>query len=323
MTVEEFKQKYNGKGVDFDGYYGDQCVDLFQFYNRDIVGAPVVGGNAIDIPNTYPKNFYTWIPNTPTNVPEPGDVIIWGAKVGPYGHIAIFLKGDATSFTSLDQNWPVGSIVHEQNHKYTEGVIGWLHPTKTQATQPSTTNMYKGYDLTNQDSMKVAVDVLVRVQAGEFVDIADLNSICATLGIPTGSSKDAINSAITKLQKEKTDDELSLSNVNKQIPELEGQISTLNNQVLDLTQKLSIAQNASLHPEGSSYQVLYDQAQQDLVEERQKTADATTKYNRAMGQYQNTSALLMDKWQLLRIVLARFLSLPMEVKKDGARTPSA
>src|SRR5690606_18454400 len=29
---------------------------------------------------------------------------------------------------------------------------------------------YKGYDLTNQESMKVAVDVLVRVQAGEFVD---------------------------------------------------------------------------------------------------------------------------------------------------------
>lgn len=31
-------------------------------------------------------------------------------------------------------------------------------------------NYYKGYDLTNQDSMKVAVDVLVRVQGGELVD---------------------------------------------------------------------------------------------------------------------------------------------------------
>lgn len=29
---------------------------------------------------------------------------------------------------------------------------------------------YKGYDLTNTESMKVAVDVLVRVQSGEFVD---------------------------------------------------------------------------------------------------------------------------------------------------------
>lgn len=31
-------------------------------------------------------------------------------------------------------------------------------------------NMYKGYDLDNKDSMKVAVDILVRVQAGEFVE---------------------------------------------------------------------------------------------------------------------------------------------------------
>ena len=29
---------------------------------------------------------------------------------------------------------------------------------------------YKGYDLDNKDSMKVAVDILVRVQGGEFVD---------------------------------------------------------------------------------------------------------------------------------------------------------
>lgn len=29
---------------------------------------------------------------------------------------------------------------------------------------------YKGYDLSNPESMKVAVDILVRVQAGEFVD---------------------------------------------------------------------------------------------------------------------------------------------------------
>ena len=25
MTYQEFKKKYNGKYVDFDGYYGSQC----------------------------------------------------------------------------------------------------------------------------------------------------------------------------------------------------------------------------------------------------------------------------------------------------------
>lgn len=34
----------------------------------------------------------------------------------------------------------------------------------------NTANTYKGYDLSNPESMKVAVDVLIRVQQGEFVD---------------------------------------------------------------------------------------------------------------------------------------------------------
>lgn len=40
----------------------------------------------------------------------------------------------------------------------------------------SMANMYKGYDLANPESMKVAVDILVRVQAGEFVNKSDLNN---------------------------------------------------------------------------------------------------------------------------------------------------
>ena len=36
---------------------------------------------------------------------------------------------------------------------------------------------YKGYDLTNQESMKVAIDVLVRVQAGELVDKSQIEQV--------------------------------------------------------------------------------------------------------------------------------------------------
>jgi hypothetical protein len=38
-------------------------------------------------------------------------------------------------------------------------------------------NTYQGYDLTNQESMKVAVDVLVRVQKGEFVEASKLDEL--------------------------------------------------------------------------------------------------------------------------------------------------
>lgn len=37
--LDAFVTKYNGKYIDYDGMYGAQCVDLFNFYNRDVMGA--------------------------------------------------------------------------------------------------------------------------------------------------------------------------------------------------------------------------------------------------------------------------------------------
>lgn len=56
-------------------------------------------------------------------------------------------------------------------------------------------DMYKGYDLSNRESMKVAVDILVRVQNGEFIDKpkydADIKSLQEKLKVceskPTGN----------------------------------------------------------------------------------------------------------------------------------------
>jgi hypothetical protein len=128
MNATEFFAAYDGKGVDFDGYYGDQCVDLAQFYERDVIGGPPFTGNACDIWTTYPQSYYTEVTNTPTNVPILGDVLIWsGALNGGYGHIAIFSRGDALDFMSFDQNWPEGSPCHFQEHDYSY-VLGWLHP---------------------------------------------------------------------------------------------------------------------------------------------------------------------------------------------------
>lgn len=41
--------------VDYDGAWGDQCVDLVQQYNKVIVGGPFLTGQAAkDIWETYP-----------------------------------------------------------------------------------------------------------------------------------------------------------------------------------------------------------------------------------------------------------------------------
>lgn len=137
MTLQDFINKYNGRGIDYDHYYGFQCMDLAQQYVTECLGNPTLGGpNAIDCWNNFQKDKYDKVPNTPTGVPLPGDILIWSQGVGQYGHIAVFQSGDVNRFTSFDQNWPLGSVAHLQPHNYNY-LLGWLHP-KSQPAQPIT-----------------------------------------------------------------------------------------------------------------------------------------------------------------------------------------
>ena len=137
MNTRDFFKKYDGKGVDWDGAYGFQCVDLYRQYVNDVLGfkqSPSVSG-AADIWNTVDVNLYEKIPNSPTAIPQLGDILIWNKRAGGgYGHVAIFSDGDVNRFTSFDQNYPTGSLCAFREHNYTN-VTGWLRP-KTDANKP-------------------------------------------------------------------------------------------------------------------------------------------------------------------------------------------
>jgi hypothetical protein len=135
MNIETFITTYLGKSVDVDGNYGSQCVDLFRQYVKDVLGfaqpKPVVGAKdfwfGYDLDDNLNDNFKK-IANTPEGVPQKGDIILWNkTTTNPYGHVAIFLEGDANSFTSLDQNWKGVQLVKKVSHSYV-GVLGWLRP---------------------------------------------------------------------------------------------------------------------------------------------------------------------------------------------------
>ena len=138
ITVSEFFSKYNGKGIDWDGYYGFQCMDLAHKYAVEVVGKDFRPAPAAKDVWNQTIDGYDKIANTPTGVPQKGDIVIWGQGIGPYGHIAVFYQGDVMKFTSFDQNWPIGSLCHFQPHNYT-GVLGWFHPKNI--PQPITDQM--------------------------------------------------------------------------------------------------------------------------------------------------------------------------------------
>lgn len=152
MILEPFLTKYEGKGIDEDGSYGFQCVDLVMQYSKEVLGIPRWGsGNAIGRWENYPKDQFDRINNSPSATPQEGDIIIWGKTVGEFGHIAVFIAGNETSFTSFDQNYPLGSLCHRQPHSY-RGVLGWLRFKHVDTPPPTDdTNDMK---LLSQDEIK-------------------------------------------------------------------------------------------------------------------------------------------------------------------------
>ena len=104
MTYSEFKNKYNGKWVDYDGAYGCQCWDLGEKYFTECLGLPasVLAGCGLVSNMLYqPKRaeLDKYFKEVKTTEMCQGDVCIW-----EYGHIAIFDHWDGNANWYFSQN---------------------------------------------------------------------------------------------------------------------------------------------------------------------------------------------------------------------------
>ena len=139
MTAQEFIAQNNGKQVDLDGFPSEQpyqCYDLVNKWSLTLGYSRFSGLRAYDIFGQQPQN-YTSISNSPTAVPQAGDIIVWNSSKGNgFGHTAIANGvGNTSTFESLDQNWSVPRCVGVK-HDYA-GVIGWLRPKNINAGTPA------------------------------------------------------------------------------------------------------------------------------------------------------------------------------------------
>ena len=109
MTFDEFRKKYDGRAVDYDGAAGVQCVDLIDRYLEDVFGIKGVWV-------TGAREFYTKflgyealtdsferIPNTRELTVSKGDIVVWNG--GRWGHVAIGTgRGSTHWFESFEEN---------------------------------------------------------------------------------------------------------------------------------------------------------------------------------------------------------------------------
>lgn len=137
MSLDEFVAKYNGQKVDFDNSLGAQCVDLYRFYLKEVLNmqTPPVAG-AYQLFDTWP---YEKIKNTPSGLPQKGDIMIWDQSYGGFGHVGIVISADLVKFQAFEQNDPIGSPCQIKTYSYAK-TTGWLRPNLSQII----TQLYKG-----------------------------------------------------------------------------------------------------------------------------------------------------------------------------------
>lgn len=111
MTYQEFKNKYNGKYIDYDGSYGSQCWDLIQYYNVEVLNVP----DSVFSGCGWVGNMILWdwkfnelmqyFDEIPTTQMDQGDVCIWANPNNEQQcHVAVFDSWDGSNCWYFSQN---------------------------------------------------------------------------------------------------------------------------------------------------------------------------------------------------------------------------
>lgn len=252
ITYTEFKNKWLGKGIDWDGSYGNQCMDVYRQYVKEVLGcpqSPPVQG-AKNVWDTYLPEYFDRIANSPTGVPEQGDIVIWG--MAPYGHIAVCDSATTATVTCFEQNWTEldGSGVTEiRKHSNYNNVLGWLKFKKQE------TNMITEEQQRILDFLNGKTEGQVREAFGALTDIPNLRKELETLKVFS-----------QELSTKVADIELKLAEKEKTILSCQREIKTANSMIEEQKQTIE-----SLTGERNNYKKWYEAKCEEL-----KTLDKMT-----------------------------------------------
>lgn len=139
-TMETWIASASGRKMNPDNAYGLQCVDVVDDYAIALFGnwvntiRPVNGAKEIlDKANPDYFNIIHNNPNDPNQVPQRGDVIVWGtSKAVPEGHTAVVTLVKSDGVNAIQQDGYMQTAAHEAWLPYLlpngAMVLGWLRP---------------------------------------------------------------------------------------------------------------------------------------------------------------------------------------------------
>lgn len=149
-----------GKGLDYDGVKGNQCVDLIKYYYAHYGVAGYARGNAIQYTsNSLPPGWTRVYSNY-----QPGDVAVFRAKNGcsvcttdENGHVGIITSIDSVGFNAVNQNY-AGRSYCTQNWFHVRCLACAIRPNFTSDTTPPSISNVRITDV-NADGYTVVCNV--------------------------------------------------------------------------------------------------------------------------------------------------------------------
>ena len=149
-----------GKGLDYDGVKGNQCVDLIKYYYAHYGVAGYARGNAIQYTsNSLPPGWTRVYSNY-----QPGDVAVFRANngcsvctTGENGHVGIITSIDSVGFNAVNQNY-AGRSYCTQNWFHVRCLACAIRPNFTSDTTPPTISNVRITDV-NADGYTVVCNV--------------------------------------------------------------------------------------------------------------------------------------------------------------------
>lgn len=163
-------QSMVGKGIDDDGAYGNQCVDLIRAYYRTL-GVSPVSGNGVDYSRNALPSGWTRVQG---GTPQKGDILVFnGNSSNPYGHVAIY----ESDYVTYHQNFNNIQVVQRVTSVRYDGVNntywGYIRPDWGAWYTPYGP-LYLGDDFYARILLNSKFAVTIDHSANDNVELADM-----------------------------------------------------------------------------------------------------------------------------------------------------
>jgi len=222
--LDQFILENNNKPLEvYDPSNKNQCVDLVLGWLKklglgDLIPLGIANAYQIYSPSTPSlKAHFDIIANSPTAVPQAGDIVVWSSAYGPAGHTAVATgKGDTKSFEAFSQNDPTGKPCILKTYTYSK-VLGWLRPKVLPVDQPDmndqerkdieSMNNLRAYNNVWYESKYVIADYEARVVEIKSLqdEVTKLNKHINELESDLSLSADSIESLEMEINKMEED----------------------------------------------------------------------------------------------------------------------